>query len=101
MRKRAVAVILLFAMFLNISHALVFTAADHCEHISVEQYIAEIEQSEGCGDVCDFHHMFHFNAIPATSHNVLLTITHCKKVPYNPTEYKSPYLKQVCEPPKA
>ncbi|SFZ98889.1 hypothetical protein MNB_SV-5-1080 [hydrothermal vent metagenome] len=54
---------MLLSIAFNISHASIIAFDDHHEHCTVSQYVSEQIQSDDCGDICDFHHIFHFIAI--------------------------------------
>jgi len=56
---------LLFAMFVNISHAALLYSFESCDHETVCEYVVEVDQGSDCGDLCDMHHLFHLSAIPA------------------------------------
>jgi hypothetical protein len=57
--KNRVTLVLLFIMTLYVSHGIFF-ANHHDEHEHhTHAYISEIEAPTSCGDVCDFHFVFH------------------------------------------
>jgi uncharacterized membrane protein len=65
MKLKFLHILLLVAITFNITHASIIALDDHCDHENgVSQHIVQIEQqSETCGDLCDFHHLFHMTAI--------------------------------------
>lgn len=63
MKQRFIQFLLLFSLLFNITHASVIAMEENCKHESINQYIAEQEHQTSCGDLCDFHYLFHFIAI--------------------------------------
>ena len=63
MRSRLLPLLLLFAIVFNIAHASITSTEEHCMHEDIGEYILKQDQGIECGDLCDFHHLFHFTAI--------------------------------------
>jgi len=63
MRSKLIHLLLLMALTLNIAHASIISADDHCHHENVSEYVLELSDSQGCNDLCDLHHLFHMTAI--------------------------------------
>ena len=66
MKVLLIKILLLMSLAFNISHDSIIAEDDGCAHESVVQYILEQNHTIDCGDVCDFHHLFHFIAIIQT-----------------------------------
>ncbi len=63
MKAKFIHIILLLALTFNIVHASVIVLEDHCEHETACEYVNEQIQDTHCGDLCDFHYLFHLTAI--------------------------------------
>ncbi len=87
-------------MCFNVSHAIIFSVMDHCEHTEVKEFILETQESDDCGDACDFHHILHQSVIPNVFHPVIERLKYSKKISFYQKIYKSPLLKTSYEPPK-
>ena len=63
MKSDIIKLLLLLSLFFNIAHASIIISEEHCSHKSASQYVQELDHDTECGDLCDFHHLFHFTAI--------------------------------------
>ncbi|WP_201352731.1 hypothetical protein [Hydrogenimonas urashimensis] len=84
--KRFVKYLLLMALFVNAAHAYFIAAEERCHHETVQTYVMEVDHGSDCGDLCDFHHMFHLQAIPLTPVVMLSRFSNRLELP----EYKDP-----------
>ncbi|WP_187646895.1 hypothetical protein [Nitrosophilus labii] len=100
MKKRVLLILLLCSMFFNVSHAIVFNVADHCEHTEVKEFVLETQKSNNCGDICDFHHILHQSVIPNTFSAIFFELKFSKKISYFQKIYQPPFLKPSYKPPK-
>ncbi len=99
MPKRAVTVMLLFAIFVNIAHAAFIYSLQSCDHETVCEYVMEIEQGSYCGDLCDIHHMFHLSAIPAECGMSIPTLSGATLIDYTNRHYRYPPADPDYRPP--
>ncbi len=85
MKRALVHILLLSALFFNITHATIIAIKDSCHHESVHEYILEQSQATECGDLCDMHHLFHFMAIlkhetiEISEHQAVTKLTHTNR----------------------
>jgi len=63
LKKNFIQIVLLCALFFNVTHASLIALEDDCHHESVHEYVLEQSANTDCGDLCDMHHLFHFMAI--------------------------------------
>jgi hypothetical protein len=86
--KNRVTFILLFIMSLYVSHGIFFANHhDNHEH-HTQEYMSEIETPASCGDVCDFHFVFHqLFLLPSNA-----TLYHDKMASIIPTSIQHSYL---------
>lgn len=66
MKRKVVHLLLLLSLLFNVAHAFAFTLEDKihgCHHHEADAFVVEQIQSDGCGDICDLHPLFHFVAI--------------------------------------
>ena len=64
MKSKFIFIILLFSLFLNISHdMLIANETTECECTSILQPIHEVDKNACCDGVCELHEIFHFSAI--------------------------------------
>ncbi len=99
MRKRAISILLLFSLFTNIAHAAFIYSIDSCDHETVCEYVVEIELGGDCGDLCDKHHMFHLNAIPASCTPLIPSLAKKYVIEHLNKEYIPPLDKPAYRPP--
>jgi len=97
--RRAIAAILLFSLFINIAHAALIYSIDSCEHVTVCEYVAEIEVGSDCGELCEKHHMFHLNAIPASCNLFIPALTEKEIIEHLNKEYIPPLDRPDYRPP--
>ena len=99
MFKKAIQILLLMSLFLNITHAAVISFVDRCEHQTVQTYIIEIDHGSDCGDLCDAHYIFHLNAIPTTPTVIIPKFSYSVIIDYYQKEYIPPFLEPSYRPP--
>ena len=96
-----VKLLLLLALFFNIAHASVIASEEHCVHESVSEYVQEMEQGTDCGDLCHFHHLFHFSAIITAAVEVIPTIQYAGQPDTELLAYHPPFRETENKPPIA
>ena len=74
---------------------------EHCVHKGVSEYVLEMEQSMECGDMCDFHHLFHFSAIITPAVQYIVTEKHAVQPDIELLEYHPSYKQTETKPPIA
>ncbi len=99
MRNRAISLLLLFSLFTNIAHAALIYTIDSCEHVTVCEYVVEIEVGSDCGELCEKHHMFHLNAIPASCTLLIPSLAKKDVIEHLNREYIPPLDKPAYRPP--
>ena len=99
MRRRAVSILLLMSLFLNIAHAAVISYADSCNHEKVCEYVMEVDNGSDCGDLCEIHHMFHLNAITIYSTPIISDHSCSVKIEYYREYYDSLSMYRSFRPP--
>ena len=101
MRIRLLQLLLLLMMMFNIAHASIIVAEDHCTHENAGKYITEQDHDTKCGDLCDFHHLFHFSAIIASPTALSDTSAHIEQTDAKELTYHSPFQETANKPPIA
>lgn len=99
MFKKAIHTLLLVSLFINITHAVIISFVDRCEHQTLREYVIEIDHGSKCGDLCDIHHMFHFSAIPITQTAVIPKLSYSVIIDYYQKQYIPPLLEPSYHPP--
>ncbi|BDY13722.1 hypothetical protein [Hydrogenimonas cancrithermarum] len=99
MGKKAIHLMLLLSLFLNIAHATVISLTESCDHETVCEYVIELDHGSDCGDLCDMHHMFHLSAIPTATLLVIPGLSISASVDYSPGHYLPPHLEPSYRPP--
>jgi hypothetical protein len=98
---KIVTLLLLAALFFNISHASLIAIEDDCQHETAQEYVMEQTQASDCGDLCDMHHLFHFMAITAVTVLSFDTLLKEAELTEKTTLYTSPRQKTTIKPPIA
>ena len=101
MQTKLLQLLLLLAIVFNIAHASIIAAEDHCIHESVGEYIAEQDHDTKCGDLCDFHHLFHFTAIITSPVELLDTPLYSEQPDTKELTWHPPFLEIANKPPIA
>lgn len=101
MKNNFIQVLLLCALFFNITHASLIAVEDECHHESVHEYLLEQSDTVNCGDLCDMHHLFHFMAIIDTPMLAIENNFNPLKLTHKTTRYTSPFKKTNIKPPIA
>ena len=93
--------LLLCALFFNITHASLIAVEDECHHESVHEYVLEQSDTANCGDLCDMHHLFHFMAIIDTPMLAIENNFTQVKLTHKTTRYTPPFKQTNIKPPIA
>ena len=99
MKSKFTFIILLFSLFLNISHdLLIANETTVCECTSILQPVQESEDTECCKGICELHETFHYSAILFAieieflhpQHTTLLFISSFPPTTIHQTTFKPP-----------
>jgi hypothetical protein len=101
LKKKLIQVLLLCALFFNITHASLIAVEDECHHESVHEYVLEQSDTANCGDLCDMHHLFHFMAIIDTPMLAIENNFMQLKLTHKTTLYTPPFKETNIKPPIA
>ena len=101
MKNKLIQVLLLCALFFNITHASLIAVEDECHHESVHEYVLEQSDTANCGDLCDMHHLFHFMAIIDTPMLAIENNFTQVKLTHKTTRYTPPFKQTNIKPPIA
>ena len=63
MKSKFIFIMVLFSLFLNISHDLLMADEVNCECTSSLIHDIQKDDVDCCKGLCDFHEIFHFSAI--------------------------------------
>jgi len=98
MLKRGLLVLLLLGFFINITHPYIIDANGH-KNESMKEYVQEINQPVGSGDLCDIHHLFHISFILANPQINIEEIFVSQIVDFAISPYYPPLLEPSFKPP--
>lgn len=100
MKSKLVYIVLLFSLFLNISHDILIaqdTAVCHAK--SSIQETTNINETECCTALCELHEIFHFSGILATFSNMDVSESSSVKLLFISTIFPSSIQQNTFKPP--
>ena len=93
--------LLLFSLFLNITHTSIMDIEDEYHHHTLTEYVMDEHIADESDDLCDMHHLFHFIAIfdrPNIDLNILI---YSEQSTQKPVLYSPPLKNSITKPPIA
>jgi hypothetical protein len=100
-KSKFIFIIVLFSLFLNISHDLLIADEIECECTSSLIHDIQKDKVECCEGLCDFHEVFHFSAILSTFLDVSELAFLDKKLYFLSSIFPTSIDKNTFKPPRA